>query len=335
MNGHADPSRDPSASPGPHADVVRASEPIPPEATPEPGRLADELVAHGLLAWLVSAGAGAHDNAARLRRVLDAIGRDEQRFQRPRQRTMAALARFGVGLAAAIGVAIVIIGFVASGERSAAAEVRASIAAMRSAVGVVRRYEVRLTLWGPGGSDDGPSRIGAVVDTDGERLVVRHWPPGRESGDASDAVFVGRDGLGDWAIDDGGRVVRGDVRDAWPPWSLDDRVLVVDSLDRVLEQLPTRFDLKREHPGALPGGAKGSAEFLVIDASRDDRHSPIPHSVTIWLDPATKVVERMEFRWHEASGPTDRPPMRSITFELAGASDLPPGWFDPATHARR
>jgi hypothetical protein len=289
---------------------------------------AAELVVHGVLESLR---AGPQERERRVTRVMEAVSRPAP-LAFPWRRT----ARLAMAAAAllAIGAAIYFIGV--PGERTALAEVNGAAAALRGSGDL--RYEVRLETWPQNGETEGGSRLGAVVDSReaaGTRLIlVEHWPPGAKAG-----VFVGRDEKGKWARRSDGQIDRSNPRRSWPPFSVDGQQLTVESLDTLLEQLPRRYTLERGKRATLEGGGR---EFDRVSARRNDHAGPFPQRVELWIDPRTRLAERIEFRWDEPlqSGPggggpspgDDRGPPPMPPDEEGGPGGPPPHDHGPDGH---
>ncbi|MGH7132462.1 MAG: hypothetical protein ACREJO_11005 [Phycisphaerales bacterium] len=280
-------------------------EPTPIE--PEPGRapraVAAELVIHGLLVFLHLRPPGAAN--PRVARVLEALHADvrpapTQIHRFPARR----LVRWGLAAAAVLAIGATIVFFGVPGESAALAEVRQTVQALRA--GGDRRYEVRLLSWADASPPDRPN---AIVDTRApDKMVLRHTPPGYK-----DYVTVGRDANGTWGISPAGKIVRNPPRQYWPPFAtVDGASLFDESIDGLLESLPRQYDLTRTLDAAsdaLPGRT-----FTLIRADRRTRTGHLPHHIDLYIDPQTRALERIEFRWDSEQrdnsdrGPDDRGP---------------------------
>lgn len=266
------------------------------------GAAASELVIHGLLEFHRHLDPLARE--ARINRVLEAI-HAEPRTRGPLPFIRPQLIRWALAAAAILAIAVGVMIFGVPGETSALAQVQQSIAALRSPGD--RRYEARVLSWA---DQSPPADAHATIDMRSPLLlIIRHRPP------RSDApVFVGRDAMSEWAIRPDGAIERDNPRRFWPPWSVDDQTLIVDSLDRVLEQLPGRYTFHREPSTAIEG--RGPKPFTRVNAARNDRAGPLPHRLRLWIDPTTDLIERIEFAWDTPDRePSDAP---------APADALPP-----------
>ena len=293
-----------------------------------PDELANDLVIDGLLHSL-----GDSDEPARERRLerLSRSIRDREdeapgpisidRHRRTGRRT-ARLTRWAVALAAMVVLAnaLFIIGL--PGGASVRAELQSSIEALRGAGD--RRYEVRMTTQS-GATQDAPA---AVIDMRApDLLLVRHTPP-----HAPGEVVIGRDELGEWAISPAGEVTRENTRRFYPPWSVARGELLVGSIDLVLEQLLSGYDLERGASAPLaPGGA---ALDRVLGARIDRGVGPYPDEVEVWIDPDTQLPQRIEMRYDETrerrGGP---PPLARIVFDRVEIEPLGEAWFTPGQWA--
>lgn len=259
------------------------------------GGAAGELFTHGLLAHLADDDVPARER--RVRRVLDEIAAGETtartyRFPGPAVRRWSAVA-------AVLALAATGIFYARSVEASAQAVVKASIAALRSSGD--RRYEVRVMR----DSDTSlPAEPTAVVDTsEGGLMLLRGtFPDGRHE------VVVGRDTEGKWAIRRDGVIEREHPEIAWPRWAtVGDESLFADSVDRLLEVMTKGYALERRGTEELEGRAGRRFEHLV--GEKKVRFLPGANRIELWIDPATKLVERLEMRWDQRDlPPRDRPP---------------------------
>jgi hypothetical protein len=311
---------------------------IGPDEQGEPAQRADELFVHGLLGLL-------HEKEKQRERVSAAIAalgspslRDgslgdapvsERRATRHRKlRRLAALAAVAV-LALAGGVMLTEL----SGGSSAYAVVSASRDAAKGPG--QRRYELRLAHW----PDAGPPKdaTGTLDSAPGVFLLKFRAPDDHQ-------VFVGKDDKGEWAIRLDGGIERDDPRRAWPHWAeVGDDSLLADSVDNVLESLLDDFSLTREGRQVLPGAAEGSPTFNHIHGDRKpEARRPQPDRVDLWIDPETKVLERLEMNWPKppdeadgAGGPEDRPPPPCDRPEgRDGPGGPPPDGLPPRLHPR-
>lgn len=330
-------------------------------------QIADELVIDGLLSYL-------HDDdqagrAKRVERTIDALREDETRTRgaRPSHRRRGASQgrsrrRWSVSIAALVVIANVLVLVGLPTQPSALAQVQASIATL-STPGV-RRYEVRVEL-GPAEATDEQAdapRLGdpvAFIDMNATTsVVITHKPPFSDHW-----VTVGRDGQGEWAVDERGAVTREHARGRFPPWSLDGRTLMVDAIDRVLEQMLVNYDLRL--PDRIDDETTGEERIEIIGTHAAGPQGPRPDRVTLLVDPRRGLPTRIELWWDPSKvrdfrppprpsdgvprgpspregvtgpvaeqGPPDGMRLHRIVFELAPAPEgVGESWFAPATHA--
>ncbi len=232
--------------------------------------------------------------------------------------------------------ALVLIGF--PNTPSAYAQVSRSIEALQS-VGF-RRYEVWVNpLVNQNAPAPRKSEPNAYIDMNAtESMMIRHRPPHH-----GDWLIAGRDAQGDWAIDSDNQILRGDIRAFLPPWSLDNHSLLVNSIDRVLEQTLTQYKLQS------PEKSEDGSILIIADRNLGMR-GPQPEQVIIRIDPETELPSSIHMVWLNNDGresrvpesnatPTQRPApgqhprLSSITFELVEFPQwLDESWFDPHSH---
>ncbi len=290
-------------NPGPHN-----AEQFAPEPGRSPAAVAAELVAHGLLEFTLLKDTNAR--GSRVERVLGAINplrmppaaATASRPQAPigdGRETLPTpafafrrIVRWSLAAAALIAVCVGLVIFGVPGERAALAELKLSITAMRNAG--QRRYEIRMLRWGQDSPDQRPD---AIVDSSGEQILIRHTPPWARGGYA----FAGRDDKGAWAIRNG-KINRNKPERDFPPYITDGgESFMLEGMDHQLEQLPDRFTLERLDPAPVSGAAD-NLNFERIVAHRKSAEGPMPNHVDLWIDPATHLVERVEYRWDKSAG---------------------------------
>ncbi|MCA9286607.1 MAG: hypothetical protein KDA22_15385 [Phycisphaerales bacterium] len=242
-------------------------------------RLAAQQFIHGLLAHL-------HEDdpdrqRARVVGVMDAIRRDDaarsRRMRFPDWRLVASTA----------AVAMLLVTLIVAGlqtERSALALVRTSIAA--SAAAGDRAYEMRVTP--PGGTDEDEILAGRIDARNSQHFVIDLLTP------FGHRIVVGNDDDGPWAIGHDGRTQRFQDDHPRPRWlELSDTVFLLDSVDAMLERLPSQYGLELRAPESLPDGSLCDRISAVSSGPR----SPDPQRIELWIDPDTRVVRRMELHW--------------------------------------
>lgn len=286
--------------------------------------VAAELVVHGLLASMQPGGKAAR--AARLDRTLRALRsegtavREERQERQDRRARTRRMPRFGfrravrwtMPIAAVFAIALLAV-FFTPAQQNAWATVQGSIDALRE--GGARRFEIRMLTWdetnpfnnpvavvdtrplgGPLGVGVSRGAEAAAKDADSNvkpapasLLVVAHRPPWAEK-----MLYVGRDEKGAWGVEADGTIERGNP--SWPPWAVDGDSRVVDSLDRLLEQLSKNYTVQKLE-GAVPEGGSFLCDRVLATRTPGARRGPFPQYVEIWVDPVTKLTERVEFRW--------------------------------------
>lgn len=257
--------------------------------SPNPADAADDLFAHGLLEILHET-----DDArrtARVQRVMQAIAEPAARARDLRHRRR--MSRF-LGAGTMIFCIAAAVLFLASPATTPSyASIQDSITAMRGPGD--RRYQIS-AAFGP--KDD--AVVGephATLDTSFPSLMLLELR--RPDGGT---VIVGRDEQGEWAIMPDGQVDRADPRRAWPGWAISDgESMFADSVDQWLEAAAQAYVLSKPDRQKLPGSE--GPEFDHIIGIRKPAPGPMAlrlrsaDRIEVWIDPTTKVVERMEMGW--------------------------------------
>ncbi|MEZ6319209.1 MAG: hypothetical protein R3B49_10740 [Phycisphaerales bacterium] len=306
---------------------------VPPALDGTSHETASELYAHGLLETLRLTDPSARER--RIGRVMDAVRAGPPRRTR-RRAGWGLLVRAAVPVAAVLLMVGLLSVFSISSGGTAVGAINRSVEALRTASD--RRYHV----WCLTSEHATPTPLPqAIVDMHAPgQMVVVHQPPW-----SREPVTVGRDGSGLWAIRDDGQVDRTSPERFFPPWSVDGDTLIVDSLDRLLEQLPSRYTLELREPAPIEGA--GPAVYLRIRGVRRDNAGPMPLYVDVWLDRATTLPERVEMRWRDPgapAGPAGASPGRGargrpgptppgpIIIQRVDSPVLREGWFTPEAH---
>ena len=254
-----------------------------------PATHADELFTHGLLEHLH------HDSpAARETRINSLLSRldatesatPSHRFRIPHFNRIGRFTRAALAAAAVVAITTSFIYFGASTERSANATVQESISAMRSSGD--RRYEVRTKFFD---SADLSTEAQFVIDTRAPDLMFM-----QSKGSGKREIRVGRDESGIWGIRPDGTIDRNVPENVWPRWAtLNDESLFADSVDQLLESMSQSYTMTRGEGSKLQN--HGDTKFNHIIGTRIGAARPGPSRVDFWIDPASKVVERMEMRF--------------------------------------
>lgn len=279
----------------------------PQESPLSSGDCADELFAHGVLGVVHEQGAGSRD--ARVRKVMEAIelparlAREHRRHQRRRRLLGAA------SMIVCVSAAIVFL--VSPVTTPSYASIEDSITVMRGPG--ERRYQISAEFAPRAQEMNGPH---GTIDTayPGKMLLQVRRPDGGE-------VVCGRDEQGEWAITDVGGVDREHPRRAWPGWAISEGELMsADSVDQWLEAATQGYTLSKPDRAPLPGASARECDHIVgvrkPVAGPDERPNRGPNQgpnpgpnpgpnlrlrsadrIEVWIDPATKVVERMELAW--------------------------------------
>ena len=264
-------------------------------------READEHVVDGLLRFHYPAAIS--ERKRRLEQTLEALHADHLTDQhvsdhhRNRALHTRRLRRWSISIAALIVVtnALVLIGL-PSGS-SALAQVEQSIETLKNP-GMVR-YEAWMEF--SDDETDAGTTVAYIDMNSASSTIICHKPPHHENW-----VTVGRDLDGEWAISDSGQLTRDDAHRHFPPWSLDDQTLLVDSIDKVLEQLLTNYVLSK--PDSIFYNQTGETLTRVVARYNGRGQGPKPDSVTVLIHPISNLPVRIEFGWDSKAQHSFRPP---------------------------
>lgn len=256
---------------------------IGPAPQGSPGDVASQLFVEGVLGYMAEGAGGARTR--RLSRVLSALHAPAEethaaaplRFRLPRW-TYAMAA----GLLAAAGIAL----FFIPTERSALGEVQRAAAVFRA--GGDRRFDIKLFTTAATQRTDVQT---IDIRSPGNLVLVTHKPPWRKR-----TVIVGHDADGYWTIRDDGIVDRTSAERELPPWiRIGHQTLFEEPLDELLIDLPRDFPTLVMEPHAHLEG--NDTDLNHITATRSQVSGPEPDVVELWIDPATRELERLEFHW--------------------------------------
>ena len=272
---------------------------VGPEAA-EAKQQAAELFVHGVLAQMQRD--TPLEKERRIQRVMESLMAEKSSA---RHWHFSRLTRIGLAAAAALALFVSMIYVGISTEKSADATVADSIAAMRSSGD--RRFEVRAKLETE--KDLGKEPM-ATIDTRAPNLMLL-----KSKGLDNRGLTVGRDAEGVWAIERDGTVERENPEIRWPRWAmLGDESLFADSIDQLLETMSQSYDIKNSEATALSG--RGDIKFSHLTGRKKSMMQPGPVQIDLWLDPESKIVERMEMRF-------ERPPQNQAGGPPPGGSKGP------------
>lgn len=253
---------------------------------------------HGLLGFLH------HDTpAAQARRVAGAMRAiDDEAAEHARRLRMtirrpAWRVASGLAAAAAVGLAV----FLSIPTAPAVATlIDSSLAASRDAT--LRRYEVRVA--GPGSTEPGSEPIATIDSLGTDRMVVRATTP------RGDRLAFGRDAQGDWNLvpsrgGEGPAIERIGAAARRPSWiDFGESTIMMESMDLALERLKGEYDAKKLDPARIE--PTDPRTFDRISATLRVKNATSPERLELWIDPATRLVERLEMHW----APRPRPDFR-------------------------
>ena len=272
--------------------------PSPADAAPnDPGHesartAAAERWAHGLLEFMHrDTPLEQERRVARVMASVDSAGAIRARFT-------ARLVRFAA-VAAIVVFTAGLFSLLFRSENTALATIRSAVAASRSAG--VSRFAITVTP----NSDAEERSIGTLDTNAGDRsFLLEHKTP------QGHTLIAGRDTQGEWTIKRDGAIDREHPRGAWPPWAfLTDSTVVVGSIDDMLAELETRYNLQITRDNSTdiaPGATVDSARLRHIRADAQGP-GPLPGTIDLWIDPATNLVQLMELRWNTPAGGPGRP----------------------------
>lgn len=281
--------------------------------------LADELFVHGLISHLASDVEAEREK--RVRAVMAALPARPLRLGDGRIVASSSLVSWAAAAMLLIAVGALSL-FTASSEPSAAAMVRESLAAASSAGD--RSY--RLTTLLPEDVPFAPPPARLDVRDRSHQLLTALAPDGVR-------FTIGRDEQGAWVLRPDGAVERFGERQPGPRWiDLGQNLFLAESIDEVLTTLPSNFVLSADVAAPLPASttmddAAATALLRRISAVRVDRGGPEPQRIELWIDPSTRLVERMELHWDDAAQCGPRRHERNERWG-AGGGGRAGGWAD-------
>lgn len=322
------------------------------EATHNAENIAEQQFAHGLLEYYHND----NENRQKIRvaNVMSAITRESKstaKFIRPV--LFNKLPRWSVlsGMAAAILIMVVLITTLIPTEQTALAVLQDTISASNSAGD--RSYQIRMLRAGQTYISDTPH--GWMDIRDNEHLVLRILHP-----DGS-KLILGRNPDGAWNIKLDGSIDYYSPDWVWPKWvDFGERTLLIQSIDDMLQTLPTKYDLNLTQKEPVPDTSQPICQHVV--ATLINKSDPGPNEVELWIDPVSKLVLRMELHWPVTNHVKDneqrddsRPPLRQrppallhesppfetphtppppsvMIFELISTDPITDEWFNPETH---
>lgn len=264
--------------------------------------LAGELFVHGLLCNLRDDAEASRERRVRL--AMSALPRRSVRVGRrtlvlwSEPRTFAPLAAAAMVLLAVGALSI----FMARSEQSAAALVERSLAASGRAgdrsYAVTTVFDEAMPFTLP------PARLD-VRDRE-HQVLIAQTPDGR-------TFLAGRDAEGRWFRRPDGRMERlaTPAGPGVPRWLEEaESLFLTDSIDEVLAALPREFTLRTEAAAPLPEGVgpplqreSGDRAMRRVRAIRDDQQGPGPNRIELWIDPESRIVQRLELHWDDDPSP--------------------------------
>ncbi len=257
---------------------------------------AGELFVHGVMQQLYRD--TPLERERRIQRVMSELSQTAapQVSQPEWRRSALRFSRVWLASAAALALFASMIWVGISTEKSADATVAASIQAMRSAGD--SRFEVRSKLFTDADLSSEPM---ATIDTraPGLMLLKSKGPEFKgQDNKLAPGITAGRDAEGVWAIRRDGTIERDNPEQRWPRWSmLGEESLFADSVDQLLETLSQAYVIKHSEASKLSG--RGDVKFSHLTGTKKRVMQPGPRQIDVWIDPETKVVERIEIRFEK------------------------------------
>lgn len=332
----------------PSSSSKHAAQSVEVDASGDPGKQADELLVHGLMQFLHADQPDSQQR--RVERVMNELRAespaDGSAQPAPRVHERVLVRRFRVpmralrsltAVAAVMGVIAAVSLLAIPRQTSAAGTLRDSIAALRGPGD--RRFEVRITTWEDSDSGDEPH---AIVDTrQPSQMLIRAKRPPKHDGDEG-MMVVGRDARSRWAIRPDGSIERDRPEQAWPRFAaMENQSLFAESVDQMLEQMSWIYTFSKGEDERSSSGVM----LRRVEGVRKQHTGPGPSEITVWIDDATKIVERVELRWNERDrhrfekapppppgvdmrrGPDDFRPRHGPGMRRPGGPDGPPPEF--------
>ncbi|MGH7132457.1 MAG: hypothetical protein ACREJO_10980 [Phycisphaerales bacterium] len=273
---------DPHLNPVPSPDAAHNDAAHADPGHESPRTAAAERWAHGLLEFMHrDTPLEQERRVARVMSSVDSAGATRVRFT-------ARLVRFAA-VAAVVVFTAGLFSLLFKSENTALATIRSAVAASRSAG--VSRFAITVT------PNDSEERAIGTLDTNaGDRsFLLEHKTP------QGHTLIAGRDAQGEWTIKRDGAIDREHPRGAWPPWAfLTDSTVVVGSIDDMLAELETRYNLQitRDNDTDIAPGATADAARLRHIRADAQGPGPLPGTIDLWIDPTTNLVQLMELRWN-------------------------------------
>jgi hypothetical protein len=215
---------------------------------------------------------------------------------------------------------------VSSPSRRAYARVQEAL--RRVAEPGARHYNVKAVVQRP---LVGKKEITADLYVDGaDRFVLRH-PPIPLLGE----LWIGRNERESWIVPTHGPILvgNGTMFQRWIANNVEDCDLATPYLHvtTILKRTSKHYDLQvlADDAVAAPGQPATSVRCRRVRGVLRDATSERPRTIDLWVDSDTGIARRLVLNWELQPGQFGR---SKVTIELAGSVELPPDWFEHATH---
>ncbi|MGJ8637137.1 MAG: LolA family protein [Phycisphaerales bacterium] len=277
----------------PNDNNLNDHDPRDPDQSPE--SIANDRFIHGLLGYIH------HDSKAtketRIQRVLDNLDESHPRKHHPFKIAF----KNWIPLASAAMIMMVAFTlFILSPQPTAYAIVNNAIEATRTSATL--RYEIKA----PSNKDDNQSAdndedthesIG-TLDMRGNLSRVQLTTPHGHN------FIMGTDAQGQWSLRRDGTVERHNPKGAAPRWiNLGASTILIASLDEFLIQLKEEYSVEVV--------SDNSTSIIQLNATRLPRTKKSkPDQISVWIDPNSLLVDRLELRWNQRQGNRRNTPRR-------------------------
>lgn len=267
--------------------------------------LANDRFIHGLLGFIHQDSKA--EKERRIQRVLNDLGNTDSRKHHQHKLSFR---RFVPLASAAMIMMIAFTLFVLSPQPNAYAIVNSAIEATQSSTTL--RYEIKKF------NNEGDP-IGTLDMRGNLSRVHISTPRGHD-------FIMGRDDLGEWSIRRDGTIERHEPRGAAPRWlNLGESTILIASLDEFLIQLKDDYAVE-----IVPDQ---SNDIIRLNALRKPSiQKPGPDQISVWIDPNSLLVDRLELSWIQGHRDQSKPRPRQRPRPETNSERSPPNHPPPPPH---
>jgi hypothetical protein len=174
----------------------------------------------------------------------------------------------------------------------------------------------------------GKREVSAELYVDGaDRFLLRH-PPIPLLGEVS----IGGNERENWIVPTRGPILVGNET-MLQQWMADKRDFSTPYLHvtTILHRMSNDYDLKMlpDEDVASPSQPETTVRCRRVRGILRDTNRGLPRTINLWADRDTGIARRVILDWELQPGQFGR---STVTFELVGSKEVPPDWFEHATH---